>query len=52
MSGASNGVGLKNVMERLKLYFQGRARPQIFSEGEGTGTEVLITIPGNSTRTL
>ena len=52
VSGSSNGVGLKNVMERLKLYFQGRARLQIFSEGEGTGTEVLITIPGNSTRTL
>lgn len=47
-SSGSNGVGLKNVMERLKLYFRGQARLQIFSEGEGTGTEVLITIPGNS----
>ena len=47
-SSGSNGVGLKNVTERLKLYFRGQARLQIFSEGEGTGTEVLITIPGNS----
>lgn len=47
-SSGSNGVGLKNVMERLKLYFRGQARLQIFSEGEGTGTEVLITILGNS----
>ncbi|MCI8586139.1 MAG: histidine kinase [Lachnospiraceae bacterium] len=44
-SGGSNGVGLKNVMERLRLYFQGQAGLQIFSEGKGTGTEVLITVP-------
>lgn len=41
----SNGVGMKNVMERLKLYFHDEARLQIFSEGRNTGTEVLITIP-------
>lgn len=41
----SNGVGLNNIMERLGLYFQGRAKLEIFSEGQDTGTEVLITIP-------
>ena len=44
----SNGVGMKNVMQRLKLYFHNRAKLQIFSEGKDTGTEVLITIPGKS----
>lgn len=43
--GGSNGVGVKNVMERLKLYFHDEAALQIFSEGSDTGTEVLITIP-------
>jgi sensor histidine kinase YesM len=42
----SNGVGVRNVIERLKLYFHGQAKLQIFSEGVNTGTEVLITIPG------
>lgn len=41
----SNGVGMKNVMERLRLYFHDRAKLEIFSEGKNTGTEVLITIP-------
>lgn len=41
----SNGVGMKNVMERLGLYFQGKARLEIFSEGIDQGTEVLIRIP-------
>ncbi len=41
----SNGVGMKNVMERLSLYFHDRAKLEIFSEGKNTGTEVLITIP-------
>lgn len=42
----SNGVGMKNVMERLRLYFHDQARLEILSEGRDTGTEVLITIPG------
>lgn len=42
----SNGVGMKNVMERLRLYFHDKAKLEIFSEGKDTGTEVLITIPG------
>lgn len=44
----SNGVGMKNVMERLRLYFHDQARLQIFSEGKNTGTEVLITIPADA----
>lgn len=40
-----SGVGMKNVMERLRLYFHDQAGLQIFSEGKNTGTEVLITIP-------
>ena len=43
--GGSNGVGVKNVMERLKLYFHDEAALRIFSEGSDAGTEVLITIP-------
>ncbi len=41
----SNGVGLKNVMERLRLYFgEEKADLEIYSEGPGMGTEVLITV--------
>ena len=43
---SSNGVGMHNVMERLRLYFHGRAKLEIFTEGKDRGTEVLITIPG------
>lgn len=42
----SNGVGMKNVMERLRLYFHDQAKLEIISEGKNMGTEVLITIPG------
>lgn len=41
----SNGVGMCNVIERLNLFFNDRARLEIFSEGENKGTEVVITIP-------
>lgn len=41
----SNGVGMKNVIDRLRLYFHDEAKLEIFSEGKNTGTEVLITIP-------
>lgn len=41
----TNGVGIHNVIERLRLYFHGRAKLEILSEGKNTGTEVLITIP-------
>lgn len=45
----SNGVGIKNVMERLKLYFKGQASLDIFSEGKDMGTEILIRIPEENT---
>lgn len=41
----SNGVGMQNVIGRLNLFFEDRARMEIFSEGENKGTEVVITIP-------
>jgi sensor histidine kinase YesM len=41
----SNGIGLGNVMERLRLYFHEQAKLEIFSEGKNKGTEILITIP-------
>lgn len=40
----SNGVGVKNVMERLELYYHGKAKFEIFSEGKDMGTEMLITV--------
>ncbi|MBR5510500.1 MAG: histidine kinase [Lachnospiraceae bacterium] len=43
----SNGIGMKNVMERLRLYFHDKAKLEIFSEGINKGTEILITIPGD-----
>ena len=39
------GVGLKNVIERLKIYFEGKNNIEIISEGRNQGTEVVITIP-------
>ena len=45
LSSDSNGVGIRNVMERLKLYFHGDAEFSIWSEGKDKGTEVQILIP-------
>jgi sensor histidine kinase YesM len=44
-SGTNNGVGMRNVMERLRLFYNGGARLEIFSEGINRGTEVVIHIP-------
>lgn len=41
----SNGVGMRNVIERLNLFFHDQAKLEIFSEGKNTGTEVVLTIP-------
>lgn len=46
----SNGVGLGNVMERLRLYFHDQAKLEILSEGKNMGTEILITIPKEEKR--
>ncbi|MCR5418561.1 MAG: histidine kinase [Lachnospiraceae bacterium] len=43
--GSGNGVGMVNVMQRLSLYFEGRSRFEILSDGRDQGTEVVITIP-------
>ena len=42
----SNGVGLTNVMERLRLFFGGWDCFEITSDGKNQGTLVTITIPG------
>ncbi len=44
----SNGVGLDNVIGRLKLLYDKKDVISINSEGENKGTEVLIAIPYNS----
>ena len=41
----SNGVGMRNVIERLNLFFHDQAKMEILSEGLNKGTEVVITIP-------
>ena len=41
----SNGVGLGNVIERLKIFTSSDDVMDIISEGEGKGSEFLIKIP-------
>ena len=41
----SNGVGIANVMSRLRLYYDREEVMHIFSEGEDKGTIVDILIP-------
>ena len=41
-----NGVGLRNVIQRLALYFDHQSSFEIISQGSDQGTEVVITIPG------
>jgi len=43
--GTSSGVGLKNVRNRLSLYYGRENLLQILSDGEGKGTTIQITIP-------
>lgn len=43
--GDSTGIGLDNVMNRLKLYYGRDDLFQIYSEGPGKGTEVTILLP-------
>lgn len=42
---SSNGIGLKNVISRLRLYFERKDVLEIYSEGKEKGTEIRITIP-------
>lgn len=40
----SNGIGMDNVISRMKLFTGNEAAMKIFSEGEGKGTEVLLYV--------
>ena len=42
---SDNGVGLKNVISRLRLYYGVENVMQINSEGKDMGTEVVLLIP-------
>ena len=41
----STGIGLGNVISRLRLYYGTEQVLQIASEGEDRGTAVILTIP-------
>ena len=43
--GDSTGIGMNNVISRLELYYEQDGLMEIYSEGEGRGTEVVINIP-------
>ncbi len=45
ISGNSNGIGLDNVINRLKLFLDSEDVLEIVSEGENKGTEVRIYLP-------
>ena len=44
MAAGSNGIGMDNVISRMRLYTGDEAAVEINSEGKGQGTEVLIRI--------
>lgn len=41
----STGIGMNNVISRLELYYDRKGLMNIYSEGEGKGTEVVIRVP-------
>ena len=45
LNDAANGVGLDNVIGRLRLFFEREDVIEITSEGENQGTEIAIYIP-------
>ena len=45
LSENSNGIGLGNVISRLRLYYNYENVIEIISEGKNQGTEVIICIP-------
>lgn len=45
LSKDSNGIGLDNVIGRLRLFFKSEDNLEILSEGENCGTEVRIYLP-------
>lgn len=45
LSRDSNGIGLNNVIGRVRLFFDRQDIIQIHSDGEGKGTEVILMLP-------
>lgn len=45
LSRDSNGIGLNNVIGRVRLFFDRQDIIEIHSDGEGKGTEVILMIP-------
>lgn len=45
--GNSTGIGLDNVIKRLRLYYNSEDLLSIRSEGKGMGTEVTILLPSS-----
>ena len=41
----NNGIGMDNVISRLRIFAGTEDVLQIFSEGENKGSEVRITLP-------
>ena len=41
----SNGVGLYNVLSRLRIYFRVTDVVNIISDGLDQGTEMIVTLP-------
>jgi len=50
LSKNSNGIGLGNVINRLKLYYDCEDIIEIISSGKNQGTEVIIHIPSMSNK--
>ena len=51
LSADSNGIGIGNVISRLKIFFDREDVIHITSEGENKGTEVILCIPGAERKT-
>lgn len=45
LSRDSNGIGLNNVIGRVRIFFDRQDIIEIHSDGEGKGTEVILIIP-------
>ncbi|HKM04446.1 MAG TPA: histidine kinase [Lachnospiraceae bacterium] len=52
LSKDSNGIGLDNVIGRLRLFFDIDNTLEIISEGESMGTEIIIHIPNTERNTV
>jgi len=43
--GDSTGIGMNNVISRLELYYEKKNLVEIYSDGPGKGTEVILNLP-------